>query len=115
MSNIAASSFALSLVGCDSEKNPYNKEIDITGKLLEINKDNIDMNKICNDSQGIFRSIVESEIVSLDRMKVIMEKVQYVVKGKTDGGFSEVIAELEQIKQEIQNNKDLEKSNAKTL
>ena len=115
MNNIAAGSLARITVGNDSEINPFQEQNDITNKLIGINDGEVDFNKLCSDPDYLFKSIIEKGYVSTKKIQALYEKVQYVVQGKTDGGFSEVIAELEQIKQEIQNNKDLEKSNAKTL
>ena len=113
MSNPISPILAETLVGCDGI-NPYEKQKGIASELLGIG-DKIDMNQLCTDSKGIFKGIADSGIIPLDRLQSLMEKVQYIVGGKTDGGFSEVISELQQIEEEIKNSEKIDVNNTKTL
>lgn len=114
MHNIAASELALSLVGLDSEKNPYEQQMEITKKIFEINND-IDLNELCVDPDYLFKDMINKGIVTPDKMNSLMKKIYYVVNGRTDGGFADVIFELDQIKQEMESSKTLEATNTKTL
>lgn len=110
MHNIASPTIAKTLVG-NSGINIYEQQDQITDQLLStIGPDNLDVNKLCNDAQWLFKELVALNLITMQQAQQLIPSVDYVVKGQVSDGFIQVM----EILKEIENKKQVEVSQEKT-